>query len=132
MHEALKDSVGFSRPSQRVDHPVFRGFTALDTKPAEIARMVGISSVTVTNWSDGRERFPAEWAIYLTKLLAGWVSALEQSSVNSGTPRANHANVALINSRNWLGLAQELVKDMPAEAFSAAMRLADKQLRHAA
>lgn len=106
-------------------HPVFRGFGAIGAGPGDIARIVGQSSVTVENWATGRDPFPDEWAAYLTRLLAGWVRALEQGSGEGGRE-------SLAAGRNWLHLAQEAVKDLPPQAFAAAEKLAAARLVEAA
>ncbi len=125
MLESKSDTAVVASASVFSGYPVFRGFSAMGAGPGDIARIVGQSSVTVENWASGRDPIPDEWAAYLTRLLAGWVRALEQGSGEDG-------RMSLAAGRNWLDLAQEAVKDLPPQALVAAEKLADARLGKAA
>ena len=125
MLESKGDTAALASAGVFSGYPVFRGFGAIGAGPGDIARIIGQSSVTVENWANGRDPFPDEWAVYLTRLLAGWVRALEQSSGDVGRG-------SLAAGRNWLDLAREAVKDLPPQALAAAEKLADARLGKAA
>jgi len=103
-----------------MDHPVFRGFEAIGIKTSDLARMVGQPRQTLLDWRNGTPPMPDEWLVFLTKLLARLVEAMDQAPAPLG-PDDDGISLA----RNWLSLSEEALKDLPREAYEKAIRIAN-------
>jgi len=112
---------GRTQASVHVDHPVFRGFEAIGIKASDLARMVGQPRQTLLDWRNGTPPMPDEWLVFLTKLLARLVEAMDQAPAPLGP---DDSGIAL--ARNWLSLAEEVLKDLPREAYEKAIRIANE------
>jgi len=97
--------------------PVLRGYDALGIEVSDLARMIDLPEEQLSEWRDGAESIPDSWNVFLTNVLERLVEGVEGGSATD-TPR--NARMA----RNWLGLAQENLKDLPRRAFDGARRLA--------
>lgn len=121
MSSIYTNTHGRHQASVQMDHPVFRGFEAIGIKSSDLARMVGQPRQTLLDWRTGNPRMPDEWLVFLTKLLARLVEAMDQAPAPLGP---DDDGIAL--ARNWLSLAEEALKDLPREAYEKATRIANE------
>ena len=119
-------------------HPVFRGFEALGVEPIDIAHMAGVDVKQVNLWRNGQQSLPGPWAVLLTRMLATWIRSVDVAAERyAATPGGDAAGLGASTAsraENWLALANEANKDLPAEDAIEADALAEKRARagHAA
>ncbi len=120
MSNTYTNTSGHPHTAVHMDHPVFRGFEAIGIKTSDLARMVGQPRQTLLDWRSGTPPMPDEWLVFLTKLLARLVEAMDQAPAPLG-PDDDGISLA----RNWLSLSEEALKDLPREAYEKAIQIAN-------
>ncbi len=120
-----------ARPAPEPDghlqiHPVFEGLSLAGLTAKKIARISGVSALTILEWRSGRERAPHGRVVFLTLLLTHMVDELVRTYDQWGpAPKAWHLHMqgCLEKAQALLGRQVGENEGMPAAAFQKGERL---------
>jgi DNA-binding transcriptional regulator YdaS (Cro superfamily) len=119
MRTVMPSSTTAARDRSGARPPIFSALEVLGFNYAHIGRLMGISTMTVSEWATGKRPLPIVRALALQYLVARLTGIIGRDLPPPNTRYARRAQVAIDAAARWCQLAKDELKEDTGDVFHA-------------